>query len=64
MLRFSTDSPLRGTQGDLEAMALYAGQSAAFVTSVPTAAEVIARIMTEAEAALASLWSPGPGRGA
>ncbi len=33
-------------------MALYAGQSAAFVDAVPSAAEVIARIMDEAEVAL------------
>jgi nitronate monooxygenase len=55
LLRFGTDSPLRGTEGDLEAMALYAGQSAAFVDGIPSAAEVVARIMTEAEAALERL---------
>ena len=33
-LRFSTDSPLRSTTGDLEAMALYAGQGAGRVTGV------------------------------
>lgn len=60
LLRFSTDSPLRGTEGDLEAMALYAGQSAAFVDGVPAAAEVVARILREAEAALARLAGPRP----
>lgn len=52
ILKFSTDSPLRNTEGDLEAMALYAGQSAAFIDKVSSAAEVIARMMAEAEMAL------------
>ena len=52
LYRFSTDSPLRGTEGDLEAMALYAGQSAAFIGEIPSAADVIQRIMREAEEAL------------
>ena len=37
-LRFSTDSPLRTTTGDLEAMALYAGQGVGALNDVPTAA--------------------------
>jgi len=52
LLRYSTDSPLRTTEGDLEAMALYAGESASFVDAVPSASETIGRIMAEAEAAL------------
>jgi nitronate monooxygenase len=55
LLRYGTDSPLRPTVGDLESMALYAGQSTAFVEGIPSAAEVVARIMDEAEAALARL---------
>ena len=55
LLRYGTDSPLRPTEGDLESMALYAGQSTAFVEGIPSAAEVVARIMDEAEAALARL---------
>ena len=52
ILRFSTDSPLRTTEGDLEAMALYAGQGTAFVSRKERAADVIDRIMDEAGAAL------------
>jgi nitronate monooxygenase len=52
ILRFSTDSPLRNTVGDLEAMALYAGQGTAFVSRKEKAADVIDRIMAEAGEAL------------
>ena len=38
LFRYSTDSPLRTTTGDLEAMAIYAGQSAALIDTLPTAA--------------------------
>jgi nitronate monooxygenase len=55
LLRYGTDSPLRSTTGDLEAMALYAGQSTAFVEDIPSAAEVVARIMAEAETVLCRL---------
>ena len=48
LLRFSTDSPLRTTSGDLEAMALFAGQGAALIRDVPTAAARIGTIMAEA----------------
>lgn len=47
-LRFSTDSPLRNTTGDLEAMALFAGQSAGAINDVVSAAERIRRIMDDA----------------
>lgn len=63
LLRYGTDSPLRGTKGDLEAMALYAGQSAAFVDAVPSAAEVVARIMAEAGEAMARLARVGQAAG-
>jgi nitronate monooxygenase len=46
--RFSTDSPLRSTVGDLEQMALFAGESAALVDKASSAAEVIERLMNEA----------------
>lgn len=59
LLKYSTDSPLRSTTGDLEAMAAYAGQSAALIETVPTAAARIAAIMAEARAALARLDRPG-----
>lgn len=44
-LRFSTDSPLRTTTGDLEAMALYAGQGAGNIPDiVPAAARLNAMV--------------------
>lgn len=51
-LRFSTDSPLRTTTGDLEAMALYAGQGAGAITGIASAAERIAAIVAQAEQVL------------
>lgn len=53
--RYSTDSPLRITTGDLEAMPNYAGQSAALITTLPSAAARIASILGEAQTALARL---------
>jgi len=58
ILKFSTDSPLRTTDGDLEAMALYAGQGVSFVDRATRAADVVSRIMAEAEAALDRLAAP------
>lgn len=55
LLKYSTDSPLRTTTGDLAAMAAYAGQSAALIDEVPTAAGRIRTILSEAEAALVRL---------
>lgn len=48
-LRFSTDSPLRTTMGDLEAMALYAGQGVGGIGSIVPAARRIADIAAQAE---------------
>jgi nitronate monooxygenase len=45
---FSTDSPLRNMTGDFEAMALYAGAGAGRIDSIPTAAERLAAIISEA----------------
>lgn len=55
LLQFSTDSPLRTTTGNLEAMALFAGQSVSLLDNLPTAAERIASILAQAEAALAKV---------
>ena len=51
-LRFSTDSPLRTTTGDLEAMALYAGQGLGAISNIVPAADRVAEIVAEARAAL------------
>ncbi len=55
LLKFSTNSPLRTTSGNLEAMAAFAGQSVALIDTLPTASERIATILTQAEAALSQL---------
>ena len=55
LLKYSTDSPLRTTTGNLEAMAAYAGQGAALIDTLPGAADRIASILTEAQVALARL---------
>lgn len=46
---FSTDSPLRSMTGDFESMALYAGTGVGGVTAIRPAAEIVRRIVTEAE---------------
>ncbi|MGE8317186.1 MAG: nitronate monooxygenase [Comamonas sp.] len=51
---FSTDSPLRSMTGDFESMALYAGQGVDRITAIEPAADCIARLVAEAEAA----WPP------
>jgi nitronate monooxygenase len=50
--KFDTNSPLRNMTGDFEKMALYAGEGVGRVTGIRPAAEVIDRIMREANAAL------------
>ena len=52
LYRFGTDSPLRITTGDLEAMALYAGQGVGSVHAVVPAAQRMAEIVEGAHAAL------------
>jgi nitronate monooxygenase len=50
--KYSTVSPLRSTTGDLEKMALYAGQSSALVHAIESAEDVIERMLREAVDAL------------
>jgi nitronate monooxygenase len=52
LYKFGTDSPLRSTKGDLEKMALYAGEGAALVSAVRPAAEIVETMMREAQEAL------------
>lgn len=47
-LRFSTDSPLRNTTGDLEAMALFAGQGVDAIDAVIPAADRLRQIVEDA----------------
>ncbi len=55
LLKYSTDSPLRTTSGNLEAMAAFAGQSASLIDTLPSAAGRIATIVTQAKTALERL---------
>jgi len=55
LMKYSTDSPLRTTSGNLEAMAAFAGQSVALIDNLPTAAERIGAIMSEAQAVSARM---------
>lgn len=52
---FSTDSPLQDATGDIDSMALYAGQSCGQVHELCGAAERIQQMMTEATACLGRL---------
>lgn len=47
--RFAVVPPNRATSGHIGAMALYAGQSAAAVTAVIPAADVVGEVMAQAE---------------
>jgi nitronate monooxygenase len=53
--KFSTDSPLRNTTGELEPLALYAGQVCGLLDEIRPAAELVRAIVQEAEAILAKL---------
>jgi nitronate monooxygenase len=57
---FSTDSPLRDMTGDFEAMALYAGEGAGLITSIPSAAERLNAMVGEAMGILGIAGAPGP----
>lgn len=57
--KFSTDSPLRTTTGDLDALALFAGEVAGTIESVPSAAARIAEIASSARATLERLKTSG-----
>ena len=53
--KFSTDSPLLNTSGELEPLALYAGQVCGSVTEMRPAADVVRAIVQEAETILGKL---------
>jgi nitronate monooxygenase len=57
--RFSTESPLRGMSGELEPLALYAGQACGAVDRVRPAAEVVHAMVHEAHETLARLRNLG-----
>jgi len=58
-LRFSTDSPLRTTTGELESVALYAGQGVGRITDVGPAGKRLRRMADEATVLLGRFRSDG-----
>jgi len=53
LMKYSTDSPLRTTHCNLEAMAAFAGQSVSLIDTTPTAAGRIAEILAQGQVSLA-----------
>jgi nitronate monooxygenase len=53
--RYSTDSPLRTTTGNLECLALFAGQVAGAIETIPSAGARVAEIVSVARATLKCL---------
>ena len=56
--KYSTDSPLRITTGDLESLALFAGQIAGAIETIPSAGARVGEIVSEAHATLDRLRRP------
>jgi len=60
VLRYSDIPPMVGMTGDLEGLALYAGQSAGLVNDVRPAGEIVTELATEARAVMSRLAQLGP----
>lgn len=57
VVRYSDAPPLRGMEGDVEAMAMYAGQSVGVIRDLRSAGEIVKEIVDEARRALESASS-------
>ena len=57
--KFSTDSPLRTTTGNLECLALFAGQIAGAIEAIPSAGGRVGEIVSAARATLERLQRVG-----
>ena len=55
---YSTDSPLRNTEGDRSSMPFFAGQSSGLVTTIPPAAERLMQLVDETQKTLCALTPP------
>jgi nitronate monooxygenase len=55
VVRYSSDDPVQGMTGDLEALALYAGQGVGLIDDVRPAGEIVRELAEEAERTLARL---------
>jgi nitronate monooxygenase len=53
--RYGDDLPMAGVEGDLDALALYAGQSSGLTDEVQPAADVVEELVTETEARIGQL---------
>lgn len=62
IVRYAADEPLAGMEGDVEAMAQYAGQSAALVHDLPSASDLVPSLMTRSAEALTNALSRLPER--
>jgi nitronate monooxygenase len=60
IVRYRPTTPAADAEGDIDAMALYAGQSAALVHKMQPAAEIVREIDSEARAILLRLSQPRP----
>jgi NAD(P)H-dependent flavin oxidoreductase YrpB (nitropropane dioxygenase family) len=58
--RYSDDMPTADTEGDVEQLAMYAGQSVGLISSVEHAGALVRRIAAEADAILAALAGEAP----
>lgn len=56
--RYSDVIPLAGMDGQVEELALYAGQATGLVSDTASAAEIVARLVSEASAALDAFANP------
>lgn len=55
--RYSDAEPLAGMKGQIEAMALYAGQSAGLIHDVPSAADLVRRLADQSREVLADAFA-------
>ena len=55
IIRYSDDGPISGTTGNLEALALYAGQTVGLLHDVKPASQIITDLMAELDEAFNSL---------
>ena len=57
LIRYGATPPVRGTTGDVEALALYAGQSAGLVADLRPAAAIVDQLAREAARALGAIYA-------
>ena len=55
IVRYMSHTPNEATEGDVEAMSMWAGQGVGLIRTVQPAAEIITQLWSEAEATLAGL---------